>query len=111
MAQTEQRNNRSKPQRTCKYCGTVHEPRRCLAYGRSCTSCGQANDFEQVYKSSTTWVPRDMSRERHRTDHKTYQANEEKEVSARYFDVVRSKTFNLHSIRSVIIVRLKTKTT
>ena len=52
-----------------------------------------------------------MSRERHTTVHKACQDTEETEVSARDFDIVRSKKFNLHNVKSVTIARLKTKTT
>ena len=38
-----------------------------------------------------------------------YQENEDKEVSTMQFDVIWSKVFSFHSIRSEIIAKLKTK--
>ena len=37
------------------------------------------------------------------------QDDEDKEVSVKVFDVVRSEVFNFHSVNSGIIVKLKTK--
>ena len=41
--------------------------------------------------------------------HDMCQDDEDKEVGTQYFDIVRSNIFNLHSIRSVILAKLKQK--
>ena len=55
-------------------------------------------------------MPGNKSRERCRAVHETFQDTEETEVSARDFDVVRSKTFNLNSVRLSIFLRLNKNT-
>ena len=42
-----------------------------------------------------------------RAVHVTWQGNEDREVATQEIDVVRSKGFKFHSIRSVIIAKLK----
>ena len=41
---------------TCKYCGTLHKPRRCPAYGKNCTRCGRANHFEILKGFAEAWA-------------------------------------------------------
>ena len=54
-------------------------------------------------------VTRGIDREKHRATHKTYQDTEDTVELTRDFDTVRSNIFNFHSIRSVIIAKLRTK--
>ena len=35
-------------QKPCFYCGAVHEPRRCPAFGKQCHKCGKRNHFAAV---------------------------------------------------------------
>ena len=35
-------------QKSCFYCGAVHEPRQCPAYGKQCHKCGKRNHFAAV---------------------------------------------------------------
>lgn len=37
---------------TCRYCGTVHPPRRCPAFGRTCKKCSKKNHFANVCRSA-----------------------------------------------------------
>ena len=32
----------------CRYCGRLHMPRQCLAYGKMCTGCGKTGHFKKV---------------------------------------------------------------
>ena len=52
-------------------------------------------------------LSRDTDREKCRTIHNMCQDAEDREVSTKYFDMVRSKTFNFYSVRSVIITKLR----
>ena len=81
--------SRRMPQNKCKYCSTLHEPRRCPAYDKRCTWCGRANHFEQVHKCVSRRVMRDAVREKYREFHDTCQDVQELEVSTKRFDVVR----------------------
>ena len=35
----------------CRYCGFIHPPRRCPAYGKMCGECGRENHFSAVCKA------------------------------------------------------------
>ena len=35
---------------SCSYCGQIHQPRRCPAFGKQCASCGKANHFAKACK-------------------------------------------------------------
>ena len=37
---------------SCQYCGLVHKPRSCPAYGKSCRKCGKRNHFATVCRST-----------------------------------------------------------
>lgn len=37
----------------CKYCGSVHEPRKCPAFGKSCKKCNKKNHFAKVCRSQS----------------------------------------------------------
>ena len=54
-------------------------------------------------------VSKDGNREKHRAAQGTPQDAEEAEMDTKNSDVVRSKTFNFHSVRSIIIAWPKTK--
>ena len=90
----------------CKYCNTLHEPRRCLAYGMNCTGLGRVNHFEWVSRRVTN----DTIREKYRKVHDTHQDLQEKEVSTEEFDCSKIIVFNFHSIQSIISAKLNTKT-
>jgi hypothetical protein len=38
----------------CSYCGLVHQPKKCPAYGRQCAACGKQNHFAKVCRSRPT---------------------------------------------------------
>ena len=54
-------------------------------------------------------VTREVDREKYRVVHEIYQDTGETVVPTRNFDMVRWIIFNFHSIRSVIIAKLGTK--
>ncbi|XP_065671718.1 uncharacterized protein LOC136089594 [Hydra vulgaris] len=39
----------------CKYCGLQHPPRKCPAFGKSCTKCGKFNHFKNVCRTNTKY--------------------------------------------------------
>ena len=84
---------------------TLHVQRWYLAYGKRCYCCEKANKFEKVHRSQSRQTPRDDNRWRVVQD--TYQNNEETAVAIHEINLLRSKVFNLHSIRSVLIAKLK----
>ena len=36
---------------TCRYCGYIHPPQRCPAYGKTCGECGRENHFRAVCRA------------------------------------------------------------
>ena len=55
-------------------------------------------------------MPQKKPKERHRADRAVHDTQQDRDASDQEFDVVRTKTFNFHSIRSVLITKLRTKT-
>ena len=92
---------------TCKYCSNTHESQRCPVYDRSYSQFRKLNHFEWGCRNQSWQVPKDDKR--CRSFHNMYQYNDDKEMGTRDFDVVRSTIFNFHSLRIVIITKLKTK--
>lgn len=39
------------PLKQCRYCGDLHPPRQCPAYGKACAKCGKMNHFSKVCQS------------------------------------------------------------
>ena len=37
-----------RPRMVCRFCGTNHPPRKCPAYGKTCSNCGKKNHFRVV---------------------------------------------------------------
>ena len=66
----------------------------------------EINHFKWVGRSHDRQVPKDDKR--CREVHDTHQYDEGKEMAILEFDVARSNVFNFHSLRSVIITKLKT---
>ena len=91
----------------CKYCRSTHETWRCPAYGRSSSTYGKLNHFEQVYKSQSSQVPKDDKR--CRTIHDMHPDSKDKEVEAQKFDKVRPKVLLYQSIRSIINCKVESK--
>ena len=42
---------RASSHQLCRYCGSVHAPRQCLAYGKTCTSWSKVGHFKKVWQS------------------------------------------------------------
>ena len=38
-------------QNPCRYCGGIHAPRQCPAYGKTCVGCGKMGHFKKVCQS------------------------------------------------------------
>ena len=60
----------------CKYCRSIHRPRRCTAYGKGCSRHGRMNHTEWVCKSQSRQVSKDGRKERCRTGHDMYKDND-----------------------------------
>ena len=43
--------HKASPNQPCRYCGLSHALRQCLAYGKTCTSCGKMGHFKKVCQS------------------------------------------------------------
>ena len=67
----------------------------------------ETQPLKQVCRNQCRQVPKDERR--CQAVYNMYQENEDKEVSTHQFDVIWSKVFSFHSIRSEIIAKLKTK--
>ena len=82
----------------CKYCNTLHKPRRNPVYSINCNRCGRSNHFECMYRSMNRRVTRDVGGEKNGEVHDPCQDAESTEVLTEEFDAVRSKVFNLHTV-------------
>ena len=43
--------HRASPHQPCRYCGSVHALRQCLAYGKTCAGCGKLGYFKKLCQS------------------------------------------------------------
>ena len=68
---------------------------------------GKLTNFEQICRGQNRQASKDDNR--YRAVYDMYQDAEGKEVETWECNSVRSKVFHVHSIRSVIIAKLKTK--
>ena len=66
-----------------KYCGSSYTAGSCPAYGKRCLCHDKSDHFEKVCHSRQT-------PSKQRAVHEVYQDNEETEMAAHEFDVVRS---------------------
>ena len=101
--------DRKEMHNNCKYCGSTHKPSRCSAYGRSCSRCRRVNHLSGYAEARARQASKDGRRERCKTDKDICHSDKEKEVATEEFDVVRSKVFNSHSIRAVLLAKFKIK--
>ena len=46
-----QASHKASPNRLCRYCGSSHAPRQCLAYGKTSTGCRKMGHFKKVCQS------------------------------------------------------------
>ena len=91
----------------CEYCSRTHEPPVFPECGRNCSRCRKPNHFGWVCRCQSRQVPK--YNQTCREVHYTWQDDQDKEVAIQEFGWVRSTVFNFHSIRSVIIAKLKTE--
>ena len=47
----------------CRYCGELHQPRQCPAYGKMCVGCGKMMHFKKVCHSKRSRVVNKMEQE------------------------------------------------
>ena len=83
-----------KQKQICRYCCSNHAPRQYLAYRKTYGECSKMNYLKAVCKSTSTRqkIVSDM----------------EQDIGANnQFDMVNITSFNLYSIRSIIIEHLK----
>ena len=50
-------------QQPCRYCGGTHQPRQCLAHGKTCTVCNKIGHFQKVCHSRKSRVVNEMEEE------------------------------------------------
>ena len=98
-----------KKQKNCKLCETMHEPHRCVAYGRNWVMWGCANHYKRVCRSVSRKVTREVDRERHRAFHKLYQDMEEAVAPAKKLWHVKIKGLQLSLCKTRIIAKQRTK--
>ena len=53
-----QQNNTS--QQPCRYCGRIHPPRQCPAYGKTCPDCNKIGHFCRVCQSRKSKIINEM---------------------------------------------------
>ena len=69
--------------KTCRYCGFIHPPRRCPAYGTMCGDCDRENHFSAVCRASRQATCRieeqeDEQNNRVNTDHFIYNSTDKR---------------------------------
>ena len=45
---------------SCRYCGSSHQPRGCLAYGKKCIECHKISHFREVCRSGRNRIIHDL---------------------------------------------------
>ena len=48
---------------TCRYCGSTHPPKQCLAYGKMCVGCSKMGHFQKVCRSMRVRVVNEVEQE------------------------------------------------
>ena len=66
----------------------------------------ESDHFKEVFKSHSRQTARD---DKSRVVHDMFQDSEDLEVTPKQADIVRSKVFNFHGVRSMLITPLNTK--
>ena len=46
-----QTESKMRPLSPCRYCESIHPPRRCPVYGKTCGECGRENHFSAVCRA------------------------------------------------------------
>ena len=55
--QHQQHQQRQQQPRNCRNCGSVHQPRSCPAYGKTCNKCHKLNHYARLCRSKTSDHP------------------------------------------------------
>ena len=81
----------------CSYCGSIHQPRQCLAYGKKCTDCYKISHFRRVCRSKRTRAVNEV-------EHETAQGS----IEEGSIDSVNINSINFNKNHLVITANLKT---
>ena len=81
----------------CRYCGSSHPPRQCLAYGKRCTECSEIGHFRVVCRSGKARTTNEVEQEA------PHNSTEENSI-----DSVKIKSIHFNKNHSIITVNLKT---
>ena len=84
-------------QQACRYCGSSHPPRQCLAYGKSCTECGNIGHFRAVRRSRRTGVV-------HKVEQETVQDTD----GENNIELVSINSIQFNRNHSILTAKLKT---
>ena len=79
----------------CRYCGSSHAPSQCLAYGKTCASCGKMGHFKKVCWS--------------RKDHAVHEVGVEVSQEECKIEEVHINSVYLNNKWSLITAQLETK--
>ena len=63
----------------CKYCGSNHKKRQCLAFGKECNKCHKKNHFAKLCKSKTSTDSTKAKPRRKKKIHQTAESDDENE--------------------------------
>ena len=80
-----------------------------LVSGKKCVGC-QKIHFQKVCKNPQKRVSQEKTKERHRAERAVHDTQQDSDTSDQKFNIVKTKRFNFHSIRSVSITKLRIKT-
>ena len=80
---------------TCRYCGSTHPPRQCLAHGKTCMGCSKMGHFQKVCRSKMTRMVNEIEQE-------TIQDNTEEDI-----ELVSINSVQFNKKHSVLTAKLK----
>ena len=84
-------------------------PRDVQYFERTANNVDTAITFGRVYQSNRRLMPKESGREKRRAVYKIFQISSEAEILTKDFSARRSKLFNFHRVRPIIITKLRTK--
>ena len=95
----------TKQQSECKYCGTMHQPKKCPAYGKECRRCGRRNHYEKVCKAGKKKDKSQSCRQESRVQEKSIATQEEDDpIEFRSIQISTMKKVQQTERQSIMVI-------